>query len=136
MTGSQHEGTTIIQKTSGRIAAATLVIFLLVGSLSAAIAQLSALYSLTDIGYGDSYILYDVLHFEKSGVIYRDLSLPPYLPAQYSPLVYRLYSLPDRISTFPNLFFGSRLMALTAFLICLAMVISITQALIPERSAW
>ncbi len=136
MTGSQHVGTTLIQKTSGRIAAVTLVTFLLVGCLSGAIAQLSALFALTDIGYGDSYILYDVLHFEKSGVIYRDLSLPPYLPAQYSPLVYRLYSFPDRISTFPNLFFGSRLMALTAFLICLAIVISITQALIPERSAW
>ena len=135
-TGSPHDLTNIIQKTSGRIATATLVTFLLVGCLSTAITQLSGLFALTEIGYGDSYILYDVLHFEKSGVIYRDLSLPPYLPAQYSPLVYRLYSFPDRIGTFPNLFFGPRLVALTAFLICLAIVISITQALIPERSAW
>jgi len=48
--------------------------------------ELFGLFSLTDIGYGDSYILYDVLHFQKSGAIYRDLSLPPYLPVHIQPV--------------------------------------------------
>ncbi len=101
-----------------------------------AIDQVSGLFSLTDIGYGDSYVLYDVLRFQKTGVIYRDLSLPPYLPVQYSPLVYILYSLPGRIASFPNPFFGPRLVALAAFLLCVSIVMSLARSLIPWRSAW
>jgi hypothetical protein len=126
----------VIRKIGGRGATAALITFFLTGCLFTAIEVLSGLFSLNDIGYGDSYILYDVLHFQKSGVIYRDLSLPPYLPAQYSPLVYILYSIPGRIVSVANPFFGPRLMALVAFLLCVLMVVAIARALIKVRSPW
>jgi len=94
------------------------------------------LFRLSEAGNGDSYILYDVLQFQKTGVIYRDLSQPPYLPAQYSPLVYMLYSVPGRFVSSDNPFLGPRLIALAAFLGCIAIVISIVRTLIPARSAW
>src|SRR5262249_4486269 len=96
---------------------------------------LAGLYRMTEAGYGDSYVLYDVLHFQRTGVIYRDLSQPPYLPAQYSPLVYMIYSFPARPAS-ANPFFGPRLIALGAFLLCVAVVVSIVRVLIPGRSAW
>jgi hypothetical protein len=88
-----------------------------------------------EAGYGDSYVLYDVLHFQRTGVIYRDLSQPPYLPAQYSPLVYMIYSFPARLAS-ANPFFGPRLVALGAFLLCVAVVVSTVRALIPVRGIW
>ncbi|MBV8552002.1 MAG: hypothetical protein JOY54_11935 [Acidobacteriaceae bacterium] len=137
MINSAYNRTTnAVRKISGRIATATVVTFFLAGFLFTAIEQISGLFSLTDIGYGDSYILYDVLHFQKTGEIYRDLSLPPYLPAQYSPLVYVLYSIPGRIISSSNPFFGPRLVALAAFLLCILIVISIARSLIPGRSVW
>src|ERR1700730_2386368 len=66
----------------------------------------------------------------------RYLSHPPYLPAQYSPLVYMLYSFPDRIGAFPTPFVGPRLIAIAAFLLCVAVVISIVRTLVPARYAW
>lgn len=125
-----------IQRISGGLATAAVAVFFLTGCLSTAIVQLSGLFSMSDAGYGDSYILYDILHFQKTGVIYRDLSLPPYLPAQYSPLVYMLYSIPGRIARVANPFFGPRLIALAVFLLCVAIVISIARSLIPGRSVW
>jgi hypothetical protein len=99
--------------------------------------QLSHIVSLNDdAGYYDSYILYDVLQFQKTGVIYRDLSLPPYVPAQYSPAVYMLYSLPGRIVEFANPLLGPRIVALAAFIFCIGIVISIIRTLIPVRFAW
>jgi hypothetical protein len=89
-----------------------------------------------EVGYGDSYILYDVLHLQNTGVIYRDLSQPPYLPAQYSPLMYMLYSLPGRIVYVENPFIGPRVIVLAAFLSCVVVVVSIVRAVIPARFAW
>src|SRR5262249_33658349 len=100
-----------------------------------AVGQLAGLFRLAETEYGDSYILYDVLNFQKTGIIYRDLSLPPSLPAQSSPLVYRMYALPGVISA-DNPFFGPRLMALAAFLACIAMAASIARTLIPVGRAW
>lgn len=125
-----------IRKITGRIATAAVVVCLLTSLLFTAIAQLSSLFSLSEIGYGDSYVLYDVLHFEKSGVVYRDLSMPPYLPALYSPLLYITYSIPGRIAGFANPFLGPRLVALTAFLLCISMTVWIARSLITERSTW
>jgi hypothetical protein len=133
---TQNRTTNVIRKISGRIATATVATFFLAGCLLTAMEQLSYLFSFTDVGYGDSYVLFDVLHFQDSGEIYRDLSLPPYLPAQYSPLVYMLYSTPGRITGVPNPFFGPRLMALAAFLLCVSIVMSIARSLISTRSAW
>ena len=50
----------------------------------------SNLFVLEEVSHGDSYILDDVMHFQKAGVINRDPSQPPYLPAVYSPMVYVL----------------------------------------------
>ena len=114
---------------------ASFLLLLFSGSLFLLATQLTGLLQLDDIGYGDSYILYDVQHFQRTGEVYRDLSQPPYLPAQYSPLVYMMYALP-RLNVFGNPFFGPRLVALTAFLLCVGVVISIVRALVPKRSGW
>src|SRR6266404_6591103 len=52
---------------------------------------------LEDAGYPDSYILYDIQHFQRTGVIYRDLSQPPSQPSQYSPMLYVLLALPGSL---------------------------------------
>src|SRR6266545_1499945 len=117
------------------VLAGGLIVFSLVIPLLMVTQEIPSLFLLGDAGYGDSYILYDVLQFQKTGVIYRDLSQPPYLPAQYSPLLYILYSLPGRIVAWENPFLGPRLIALTAFLLCIAVVVSIVRALIPVRYA-
>jgi hypothetical protein len=126
----------VSQKISGRIAIAAVLGFFLAGCLLTASQQFSDLFSLRDVAFTDSYIFYDVLHFQKTGVIYRDLSLPPYLPAVYSPMVYVFYSIPGRIGHFQTPFFGPRLMVLAAFLFCVLIVISIARSLIPRRSTW
>lgn len=126
----------LLEKASGRMATAAVLVFLLGGCLFTAAQQFYGISSLDEAGYGDSYILFDVLHFQKTGVIYRDPSLPPYLPAQYSPFVYIFYSIPGRIATFTNPFFGPRCMSLGAFLLCILLVTSITRVLIPARWAW
>lgn len=96
----------------------------------------SDLFVLDEAGYGDSYVLYDVLHFQKTGVIYRDLSQPPYLPTSYSPMVYVLYSIPGRIAVSENPFVGPRVVALTSFALCVGMVVSIVRTLLPRAGDW
>ncbi len=115
--------------------AVSLALFLLTAFLFLAASQASMLFFIGDEGYGDTYILYDVLHFQKTGEIYRDLSLPPYLPAQYGPLVYMMYAVP-RWDPFANPYFGPRLMAIAAFLLCVAITVSIVRVLVRVRYAW
>jgi hypothetical protein len=93
------------------------------------------LFLLDDAGYADSYVLYDVLRVQRTGVIYRDLSQPPYLPSLYSPLVYVVYSLPGRLFSFANPFLGPRLLSILAFVVCGAIVVSLVRALVPVRCA-
>jgi hypothetical protein len=112
-----------------------LLLLFLTGCLYLVALQFAHLFLLDQAGYGDSYVLYDVQQFVKTGVIYRDLSQPPYMPAQYGPLVYMLYALPSRVG-FENPFFGPRLAALAAFILCITMVVSIVRVLIPARIAW
>ena len=112
-----------------------LILVCLVGIALYVVEGLS-LFWLGEVGYGDSYILYDVLHFQKTGIIYRDLSRPPYQPAQYSPLVYILYSIPGRIVHSRNPFMAPRLMVITAFLLCIGIATSIVRTLIATRHAW
>src|SRR5215467_12078279 len=120
---------------TGHFTAGALFLFFLTGSLFLLVQQLAGLFRMGEAGYGDSYILYDVLRFHRTGVIYHDLSQPPYLPAQYSPLVYMVYSFPARPAS-GNPFFGPRLVALGAFLLCVAVVVSTVRALIPVRGVW
>ena len=105
-------------------------------SIPPLVRHMSSLLLIDEAGYGDSYIIYDVLHFRRTGTIYRDLSLPPYLPAQYSPMVYILYSLPGRIVAWESPFVGARLIVIAAFLGCIGIVISIVRTLIPVRRVW
>jgi hypothetical protein len=109
--------------------------YFLLGMLYLIALQPFRLFSLLEIGYGDSYIFYDVDHFRSTGTIYRDSSQPPYLPAQYSPMVYILYSLPGRVIHSANPFLPPRIAALIAFLGCLAMVVSIARVYVPIRVA-
>jgi len=98
--------------------------------------EVSSLPLLSEAGYGDSYILFDVLRLRRTGVIYRDLSQPPYVPAQYSPLVYVLYAVAGAVVQSSNPFFGPRLVVLGAFACCIGLTASIARTLIPTRSAW
>src|SRR5438552_7551346 len=116
-------------------AAGVLIAFCLL-SILLLIREASFLFLLHEAAYGDSYILYDVLQLQKTGIIYRDLSQPPYLPAQYSPIVYILYSLPGRFVAWDNPFVGPRLIVIAAFLVCIGIVTSIVSKLIPVRFVW
>jgi hypothetical protein len=98
--------------------------------------EVSSLPHLSEAGYGDSYILFDALRLRRTGVLYRDLSQPPYVPAQYSPLVYVLYAVAGAVTKSSNPFFGPRLVVLGSFACCIALAASIARALIPARSAW
>jgi hypothetical protein len=91
---------------------------------------------LDEVGYGDSYILYDVLHFQRTGLVYRDLSQPPYLAAQYSPLVYIVFGLTNMVLGLANAFVGPRLLVLVAFAVCVAVAASLTRVLLEQRFGW
>jgi hypothetical protein len=95
----------------------------------------TGLASLLELGYGDSYILYDVLSFEKSGFIYHSSSSAPYLPALYSPFTYLMYSV-SRYFSFANPFLAPRIIALATFVSCVAIALSLTKELIPVRLGW
>ena len=137
MTIAPESQVQVARRVGGRAAAGALLLFCLVSSLALVTEQLSYLCLLSEVGYGDSYILYDVLHFQRTGRIYRDPSQSPYLPALYGPMVYMLYSLTGRIGAgAKNLFVGPRLIALTTFLLCVGVVVSIVRKLIPARCAW
>jgi hypothetical protein len=125
----------LVSRAVSYVIACVLILVCLVG-ISLYVLEGLFLFRLDEAGYGDSYILYDVLHFQQTGTIYRDLSRPPYLPAQYSPFVYVLYSLPGRIAHSKNPFVGPRLIVITAFLICIGIATSIVRSLIPSRLVW
>jgi hypothetical protein len=123
-------------KVAGHLLAGTFALFCFANSLLLLSAQIPRLFLLDENSYGETYVLYDVLHFQNTSEIYRDLSQPPYLPTQYSPLMYMLYSLPGRVIAAENPFVGPRVVALAAFISCVAVVISIVRVLIPLRYAW
>ena len=85
---------------------------MLTGCVLTATKQAGYVFQATDVSYGDSYVFYDVLHYQRTGELYRDLSRPPYLPVVYSPLVYMAYSVPGRLVSFANPFVGPRLLSL------------------------
>jgi hypothetical protein len=116
---------------------AVVVVLLLFCLTSAALLarRLPDLFLLDEAGYADSYVRYDVLRVQKTGVVYRELSQPPYLPSLYSPLVYLVYSLPRRVFAFDNPFIGPRLLSILAFLVCVAVVVSLVRTLVPVRGA-
>ena len=98
--------------------------------------QAVTLPDLEEAGYGDSYIYFDIRHFANTGKVYRDLSRPPFIAAQYSPLVYAMYSPFVSGVDSQNPFFGPRLLALSVVGLCIAAVASITALIVPVRFAW
>ena len=119
---------------SSCITRSVLLLLLLTGAIYVVVRQFG-LFRMAEAGFGDSYILYDVQHFNSTGQIYRDLSVPPYLPAQYGPLVYRLYALAAD-ARIENPFLGPRFVALAAFCLSVSMAAIVAQALIPIRAVW
>jgi hypothetical protein len=93
------------------------------------------LFSLDEAGYGDSYVHQTVASYLQTSEIYRDLRNPFELPAQYSPLLYVVLSLPLRVSSWENDFLAPRLLILTSFLACLYLVASISRKLIHHPRA-
>ena len=98
--------------------------------------QMAKFPLLKEAGYPDSYILYDIQHFQRTGVIYRDLSQPPFQPAQYSPMLYVLLALPGSLLPIENPFVGPRVIVFAAYLLCVVVTASIAHAIIPLRSTW
>ncbi|HEV8455449.1 MAG TPA: hypothetical protein VGQ24_11180 [Gemmatimonadales bacterium] len=82
-----------------------------------------------DARYPDSAVLLVVAHLVKTGHIYSDINLPPYLPSVYGPLYYLLLSLPYRLAvmlgTDPMVFL--RITTLIFALGCLGMIVAITR---------
>src|SRR4029434_9686749 len=70
-----------------------------------------------------------------TGQIYRDPRTPPFLPTQYSPLVYAVLSLPGRLATDHTALIATRSLVLAAFIGCVGMAISIVRFLLPVRAA-
>ena len=135
ITSTSRISSDIVARVARYAAAVSLLAFCLL-SVPLLVREIAQLPLLDETGYGDSYIIHDVLQYQKTGTIYRDLSQAPYLPAQYSPLVYVFYSLPGRLIPSTNFFVGPRLLALASFLACAGIVISIVVVLVPVRFAW
>src|SRR5690348_14610158 len=73
---------------------------------------------LAEVGYGDSYIWYDVEHYRQTGQIFHNLADPPYNPTIYSPLLYMALASPPRWVSAHNPFLGPRLVVLLFFAAC------------------
>jgi hypothetical protein len=113
-----------------------ILLFALSGALLNLGEQIAKFPLLKDAGYPDSYILYDIQHFQRTGVIYRDLSQPPSQPAQYSPMLYILLALPGRLLPSENPLLGPRMIVFAAYFLCVVVTASIAHAIIPLRSTW
>jgi hypothetical protein len=74
--------------------------------------------SIGEAGYGDAFVIHDVLHYWRTGVTYRDFSTPPYTATIYGPLLYRALALSYHVVGTDNPFLGPRLVVLFAFIGC------------------
>jgi hypothetical protein len=124
------------RKVAARLAAAALIGSCLCGLAVLVAHQRPRLFLAHEAAYADTYIFYDANRYLKTGVMYPDMSEPPYLPAQYSPGVYFLLSLPGRFFDQENPWLGPRLVVLASFLLCAATAASITRVLVPVKAAW
>ena len=89
---------------------------------------------LGELGYGDLYVLQSVRRFQETGVIYPHLA--GQLPTGYGPLLYLALAIPGRAVTVIDAELGRRLIVAGAFLLCIALVASLTRALLPHRRVW
>ncbi len=84
---------------------------------------------LDEVGYGDTFILYDVRQYALTGRLYRGPDEAPHNPSLYSPMFYLLASIPYRLAQPANPFLPARLMALTFFALTVLVAMSVTRAL-------
>lgn len=108
---------------------AALLAFVITAAASNVLEVAADLPLLDEIGYGDSYILYDTQQYARTGVIYRDLDQAPHNPSLYSPALYVLLSWPLRILPASNPFLGPRLIVCAFFAGCVLISASITRKL-------
>ena len=113
-----------------------ILLFALSGALLNLGEQIAKFPLLKDAGYPDSYMLYDIEHFQRTGIIYRDLSQPPAQPVQYSPMLYVVLAIPDSLFHTENPFIGPRLIAFAAYLSCVVITASIAHTILPLPSTW
>jgi hypothetical protein len=118
-----------------RLAYYVILIFCAISALRLTIEEAAGLFSLSERGYGDSYVFYTVQQYLKTGQIYPDLHSHDKLPSLYSPLLYITFSAPLRVGGWENSYVGPRLMVLASFLACLGLIASITRKLIDCRAA-
>ena len=118
-----------------RLAYYVILIFCAISALRLTIEEAAGLFSLSERGYGDSYVFYTVQQYLKTGQIYPDLHGRDELPSLYSPLLYIMFSAPLRAGAWENSYVGPRLMVLASFLACLGLVASISRKLIDCRAA-
>lgn len=124
-----------VKKILARAAASSILLVCVLGITHLAF-QVPNLFLLDDVDYGDSYVLHDLQRFHKTGIIYHDLSRPPYTPSVYGPMLYVLFSLPGKSLTGENPFVGPRLIAILTFGLCILLIASITRALVGLRRGW
>jgi len=96
--------------------------------------QLGRIFLLGEAGYGDVYFFHVAQQFQRTGLIYPDPARE--LPIVYGPMLWVLLALPERLATWANPLLGPRLIVIAAFLLCVAVVASITRALMPHRKLW
>jgi hypothetical protein len=113
------------------LSVAVLVLLMAVQVVLSGIRQLPRL---DEVGYGDSYVAYDVKHFLETGVIYRPPTEAPYNPVLYSPLLYTTLALPERWSLKLNPFFGPRIVVLSFFCFCVVLCGSLARKLGRHRA--
>ncbi|HXT72005.1 MAG TPA: glycosyltransferase family 87 protein [Vicinamibacterales bacterium] len=93
----------------------------------------STLTQQDDAGYPDSYVLYDVHRYVATGTIYKDLSVPPYNPTVYGPLLYWALG---KVAGGNNQFLGPRLLVFAAWASCVLLVGYLTSILVRMPYAW
>lgn len=85
------------------------------------------------IGYGDAYILASVHDLERTGVLYPPVPKSDGAPVLYSPLLYYLVWVGERLSPSGHPNFGPRFVFFLAYLAALSMAARIAGQLVPHR---
>lgn len=104
---------------------------MLVGGFSTVVGALVGLVNFQDVGYPDSADLIRIEHYVRSGRIYSDYHLPPYLAITQGPLTYVLLGIPYAVAEAfgfkPQLLV--RFTVLCSFVLCSALVFMLSRRL-------
>jgi hypothetical protein len=91
-----------------------------------------------EVGYTDTFMVYDAQHYGTTGHLYRGPDEAPYNPSPYSPMFYWVASIPYRLAQPANPFLPGRLIAEAFFVLSVLVTVSIARSLTRHRSvvAW